>query len=116
MVEQRPLVELEVRRADHCDRIGSGAGGVLDQRQRVGGGLRPAVGRDLETARRGLDEELERTLPLVGVEEQPFPRRPESKEAVDSGRSEEVDVRAEGVLVERCPRVASRRRQEHLGA
>ncbi len=100
MVEQRPLVELEVRRPDHRDRVDSGCGGVLDQRQRVGGGLRPAMGRDLETARRGRDEELERAPPLVLVEEQSFARRPEGQEAVDPGRSEEVDVRAEGVLVE----------------
>ena len=100
VVEQRPLVELEVRRADHCDRIDSGGGGVLDERQRVGGGLRAAMGRDLETARRGLDEELERTPPLGRVEEQPFSRRSEGKEAVDPGRDEEVDVRAESVLVE----------------
>ena len=107
VVEQRPLVELEVRRADHGDRVDSGGGGVLDERQRVGGGLRPAMRRDLESARRGLDEELERTPPLGRVEEQPFSRRSEGKDAVEPGPDEEVDVRPEGVLVELCPRRAA---------
>ena len=50
--------------------------------------------------RAGLEEELERALPLVDPEEQPFPGRPECEQAVEAAGGEEVDVGAERALVQ----------------
>ena len=50
VLELRSLVEREVRRRDHRDRVGAGLGGVGGECDRVGGRLRAGVDGDLETA------------------------------------------------------------------
>ena len=56
--------------------------------------------RDQQAALRRGEEELECPPALLDAEEQPLPRRPEREQAVEAARGEEVDVRAERVLVE----------------
>ncbi len=82
-------------------------GGQLDG---VRSGLGAAVDRDLKPSSRCLHEALCRTLPLVDREEDSLARRPEREDALQpSGRGEEVDVRRDGVFVERGAAVAERR-------
>ena len=93
VLEQRALVELEVRRPDHGDRVGARLRGVRRERDGVRGRLRAAVRGYLQPARRGRDEGLEHAPPLVDAEEDPLAGRPEREQAVEPGRGEEVDVR-----------------------
>jgi hypothetical protein len=109
MLEERVRVELEVRRPDDGDRIGPGRGGVRDERDRVRGRLRAAVHRDLKPFLRGSDEELGRPLALVDREENAFARGAEREDAVEAALDEEVEIRAECVLVERRARLAKGR-------
>ena len=100
MLQERALVELEVRRADHRDRVGTRLGSVRSERDGVGGGLGAAVDGDLKTGRRRRDEELECALPLLGAEQEALAGRAEGEQPVEPGRGEKVDVRGERVLVE----------------
>ena len=103
VVEQRPLVELEVRRPDHRDRSGSRLGRVRRERDGVRGRLGAAMRGDLEPSGGGRDEELERSHALLRPKQQPLPGRAESEQPVEPTCGEEVDVGPEGVLVEPLP-------------
>ena len=100
MLDQGALVELEVRRADHRDRVRAGLGRVGGEHDGVGRRLRAAVHRDLESSRRGSHVELERAPALLDREEDPLARRPEREDAVEPARGQEADVRTERLLVQ----------------
>src|SRR5207342_1942840 len=59
-----------------------------------------AVRHDLQASPRSLQEELERPFPLLDPEQEPLARRPQSQQAVEPAPGEEVDVGAEGGLVD----------------
>ena len=100
MLEQRALVEREVRRPDHRDRVGARLGGVRREGDGVRGRLGAAVGGYLQASRGGRDEGLEHPPPLVDAEEDPLAGRPQGEQAVEPGVGEELDVRRNGFLVE----------------
>ena len=84
VLEQGTLVELEVRRPDHGDRVHACPRGMRGELDRVGGRLRAAVGRDLQPPGGRGDERLDDSPPLVGPEEQPFSGGPEREQAVET--------------------------------
>ena len=100
VIEQRALVELEVRRPDHRDGVDARLSRMRREHDRVGGRLGAAVCSDLQAAPRGGQEELDRPLSLLDAEQEPFAGRPEREQAVEPARREKVDVRAERRLVE----------------
>ena len=67
MLQQRPLVELEVRRPDHRDGVGTGLGGVRSQRDGVARRLRATVRGDEQPASRRRDVELDDAPALLGA-------------------------------------------------
>ena len=81
-------------------------GGKLDG---VPGRLRTAVHRDEQASVRRLDEQLSRAHALLDGKQEPLAGRAEGEQAVDAARGEEIDVRPEGLFVERLPGVAERR-------
>ncbi len=93
-------VELEVRRADHRNGIGAGGGGVLGERDRVGGRLRAAVRGDEQASGCGSDDRLEATTALVDREQHGLAVGSEGEHPVEPAPGEEVHVRAEGVEIE----------------
>jgi hypothetical protein len=95
------LVEREVRRRDHSDRVGADLGRVSGENDRVGRRLRAGVDRDLQPPRRRLDEQLGCALALGDREQDPLAVRPQRKQPVEPSRREEVGDRAETFLVER---------------
>ena len=107
VLHERALVQLEVRRPDHGDRVRPGLGRVRRERHRVGRRLRAAMDGDLEPAGGGTQEELERAPPLVGREEDPLAGRAEREDPVQPAVGEEAEVRGERGLVEAA--VAQRR-------
>jgi hypothetical protein len=109
VVEQRPLVEREVGRADDGDGVGARLGRVRRERHRVGSRLRPAVDCDREPAAPRLHEQLGRSHPLRDREQDPLAGRTEREQPVDAAGREEVDDRRDGVLVERSAALAKRR-------
>ncbi len=109
VLEQRRVVELEVRRRDHRDRVGAGRGRVLGERDRVGGRLRAAVDGDLEPVPRGLDVELGDAPALGEREQDPLAVRPQREQPVEPAGGEEVDDRPDPVLVDCGAAVAERR-------
>ena len=76
--------------------------------------LGAAVRRDLQASAGRREEELERPLPLLDAEQEPFARRPQREQAVEPAPGEEVDVGAER-RARRAGRrrAASRPRPEH---
>src|SRR5438105_2833732 len=80
------------------------------------GRLRAAVD---DHGQRPGQEELGSPAPLAGREQDSLARRPERKEPVEAAAGEELEIRAEGVLVERSAVVAewrdgsSKRSAEH---
>jgi methylglutaconyl-CoA hydratase len=86
-------------------------GGELDG---VGRRLGACVDRDLKPASPCLDEALGDPLALVDGEEDPLAGRPEGEDAVEPTRpGKEIDVRPDGVFVERGAAVTERR--DHRG-
>ena len=71
--------------------------------------LRPAVDGDGEPPGAGLEEVLRDARPLGVREQDPLPRRAEGEQAVEAGAGEEVDVRADSVLVDAGAAVRERR-------
>jgi hypothetical protein len=109
VLELRRLVQREVRRRNHGNRVCTDLGGVSGQRSGVGGRLRAGVDRDLEAPGGGLDEELGCALPLRDRQQDPLAVRPEREQAVQPAGDEEVRHRTEAVLVERRPTLRKRR-------
>ena len=109
VLELRGLVEREVRRGDHGDRVRTRLGGVGGEDNGVGGRLRPGVDCDLEAPGARLEKELDRPLPLRDREQDPLAVRPEGEQAVEAAGVEEVRDGAESVLVDGCAAVAKRR-------
>ena len=103
------LVELEVRRTDDDDGVGTDLGCVGGQRDRVGRGLRAAVDGDLEPLVGRLEEEIGDASPLLDAEEDPLTGCSQREDPVEPRGHEEVDERAERVVVERAPVLAQRR-------
>jgi methylglutaconyl-CoA hydratase len=100
VVEERLRIEPEVRRPDHGDSFGPCSRGVLRERDCVRGRLGPAVNGDLQAPRGRREEELGHTLSLRDGEQDPLPGRPEGQDAVETPVGEEVEVRAERILVQ----------------
>ncbi len=100
MVEQRPVVELEVRRPDHRNRVGSRLRSVRRERDGIARRLGAAVRGDLEPSRRRGDVELDNTTALDGREQDPFAGRAEGENPVQVAGDEKVDVRRERPLVQ----------------
>ena len=109
VLELRALVEREVRRGDHGDRVGAGLGGVGGERSGVGGRLRAGVDGDLQAPGARLEEELDRALPLRDREQDSLAVRPEREQPVEPAGVQEVGDRPESVLVDGCAAVAKRR-------
>ena len=103
VLEQRPLVEREVRRPDHRDRVDAGLGCVRRERDRVRRRLGAAVCGDLQPSRRGLEEELDHPSPLAESKSSPSPVVPRASRPSMPELGEEVDVRPEGALVDLVP-------------
>ena len=106
MLEQSVRVELEVRGRDYRDGIRARCSGVLSESHRVGGGLGPAVNRDRELPAAGFEEEVADAPPLLEPEQNPLTGRPHGENAVEPAGGQEIDERAETVLVERRPAFA----------
>ena len=113
MLELRRVVEREIGRRDHRDRVGADLGGVGGQRDGVSGRLGAGVDGDLEATGGGLEEELGRALPFSDREQDPLAVRAEREQAVQPAGGEEVGDRAEAVLVE--GRTAVRERRDRGG-
>ena len=109
MLELRGLVESEVRRGDHGDRVRAGLGGVGGEGNGVGGRLRSGVDGDLETPGARLEKELDRAFSLRDREQDSLAVRAEGEQAVEAAGMEEVRDAAESVLVDGCAAVAKRR-------
>ena len=80
----RPLVELEVRRADDDDGVGADLRRVRSERDRVGRRLRAAVDGDLEALVRRLEEEIGDAAALLDAQEDPLAGSPEREDAVEA--------------------------------
>ncbi len=100
MIEQRAVVELEVRRPDHRDCVDAGLRCVRGEHDRVGGRLGAAVGRDLQPSVGSRQEQLDGAFPLLDAEQEPFTGRSEREQAVEAAGREKVHVRAERGLVQ----------------
>jgi methylglutaconyl-CoA hydratase len=100
VLEESLGIEPEVRRADHGDSVDPESRRVLGERDRVCGRLSAAVNRDLQSPRGRREKELGHTLSFRDREQDPLTGRPEGQDAVQAPVSEEVDVRAEDVLVQ----------------
>jgi methylglutaconyl-CoA hydratase len=100
VLEERLGIEPEVRRPDHRDAVDPCGRGVLRERHCVRGRLGSAVNGDLQAPPGRGDEELGHTLSLLDREQDPFSRRPQGEDAVETAVGEEVEVRAEGILVQ----------------
>ncbi len=100
VLEERLGIEPEVGRPDHGDSVGPGSRGVLRERDRVRGRLSSAMNGDPQATPGRREEELGHTLSLLDGEQDPLPGRPEGQDAVETPVGEEVEVRAEGILVQ----------------
>ena len=100
------VVERVVRRRDHCHPHGAGAGGVLSERDRLGGGLRAAVDDDRQ---RPVEEELGCPSALGCGEQDPLAGRAQREDSVEPAGLEKLEVRPEGLLVQSGSLVAERR-------
>ena len=117
MLEQRTLVELEVRRRDHRDGVGARLRCVRRERDRVGGRLCAAVSGDLQSPGRGRDEGLDRTA-AARRGRRGCPRRSFPARASRPARPRRGSRRTAVWLPRRGGRrrAASRRRRGHHGA
>jgi methylglutaconyl-CoA hydratase len=98
--EQRPVVECEVRRADHGDRVGAEVGGVRGELDSHSRRLGAAVNGDREFVRPSGQEELGCATALCLAQQNPLAGRAEREQPVETGGLEVRDKRVEGVFVE----------------
>ena len=87
MAVLRLLVELEVRRADDDDGVGSHLGRVHGERHGVRGRLSPAVNGHLQPLVGRLQEEIGHVATLLDAQEDPFAGRPEREDPVEPSRT-----------------------------
>jgi hypothetical protein len=110
---ERLLVEGEVRRADHRNRVGARLYRVPRQVDRGRRRLGAAVNGHLEPLRRHREEELRGALAFLYGEQDPLSGRPQRQDPVEAACDEEVDVGRERVLVQR--RTVSSERRDRRG-
>ena len=109
MRELSLLVEAEVGRADHDDRVRSDLGGVDGQRHGLGSRLGAAVDGHEQPPVGGLEEEVRRPPSFLAREQDPLARGAERHDPVETRGDEEVDERPERVVVELAACVPKRR-------
>ena len=112
VLEQRRLVEREVRRPDHRDRVGAEVGGVRRELFGLARRLRPAMHGDREPVRARRDEQFSSAPTLRVAEQDPFTGGAEREQPVEPAALEERDERVERVLVEGFP---APRQRGHCG-
>ena len=108
--QERPLVESEVRRSDHGDRVGPEIGRVRGQLDRFARGLGAAVDGNRELIGPGRHEQLGRPSPLRRRQQNSLAGRPQREQPVEAAALEKRDERVEAVLVED---VAAARQRRH---
>src|SRR5439155_12408668 len=107
--KQRPVVEREVRRADHRDGIGAEIGGMSSELDGLACRLGAAVDGDRELLRPSRQEELRGAAALRGAEQDSLPSRTEREQPVETAGLEERDERVEGVFVQQFAATGKRR-------
>jgi hypothetical protein len=105
VLEQRGVVQREVRRRDHRDGVGADLLGVGGQRHGVGGRLSAGVHRDREPLGPGPDEALRDSTAFVDREQHALARRPAHERPVNTAIGQEADERADRLLVRLAPAV-----------